>query len=161
MRHTRYNIIFKGTTKNGLRSLSSYARVHTFIYIYIRCSFDISGLCAAYKTHMSDGKFVTCRSARVTGAVRQLHAIPNIKSAAAAAAATPRESFVLLEYCRSWLRGNTRYEKFGTQHARLKRIMYYISYYNNIIIVIVIVTLRKKHGWLLMMKVSRNIIFYT
>jgi len=35
MRHTRYNIIFKGTTKNGLRSLSSYARVHTFIYIFV------------------------------------------------------------------------------------------------------------------------------
>lgn len=130
-------------------------RVYTHSYIYIRCSFDISGLCAAYKTHMSDGKFVTCRSARVTGAVRQLHAIPNIKPAAA----TPRESFVLLEYCRSWLRGNTRHEKFGTQHAWLKRIMYYISYYNNIIIVIVI--FRKKHGWLLMMTVSRNIIFYT
>lgn len=110
------------TTKNGLRSLSSCAYTCIYMYISIYLLLIWRGVCAAYKTHMAAGKFVTYWRARVTGAVRQLFAArmqnPSLPPP------PPRGELCTLEYCRSWLgvtRGAESFPKSSGGRPQLPR----------------------------------------
>jgi len=78
----RICVRYKGT--------NDWKRVEIVKFMYGR-SFDVSSVCAAYKTHMSDGKFrnVPERSGSCA------RAVPNIKSAAVATPGGREWAFIL------------------------------------------------------------------